>query len=65
MRAVGGGAVGQRAGDQTLVVADFVGVPVVGVRGVEQGDTGVDRGVQGGEGGPGVGASLHRERHRA
>ena len=62
----GVGAVGgQGPGDQGLVVADLVGADVVGVGGVDEGDAGVERGVDGGDGAGLLGSALDRHRHAA
>ena len=46
-------------------MADLVGVQVVGVRGVDQRDTGVERGVDGRHRPRGVGPALDGHRHAA
>jgi hypothetical protein len=56
---------GHRAGDQGLVVTDLVGVPVIGVRGVDQRDAGLQRGVDGRDRTLLVGAPLDGHRHTA
>ena len=56
---------GQRLRDQRLVVADLVGVDVVGVGRVDQGDAGVERGDDGVDRAAAVGPALDRHRHAA
>jgi hypothetical protein len=55
----------QRLGDQRLVVADLVGVQVVGVGRIDQGHAGVERGVDRPDRAVGVGPSLDGHRHAA
>jgi hypothetical protein len=56
---------GQGARDQALVVADVVGLEVVGVRGVDQRDARVEGGVDRGHGPRLVRPPLDRHRHAA
>ena len=55
----------QRLRDQRLVVPDLVGVQVVGVGRVDQGDAGVERGVDGPDRAAAVGPPLDGHRHAA
>src|SRR5690606_32954720 len=56
---------GERLGDERLVVADLVGVEVVGVGGVDEGDAGVQGGVDGRHRAGAVRATLDGHRHAA
>jgi hypothetical protein len=55
----------ERLGDQGLVVAYLVGADVIGIRGVDEGDPGVECGMDGGDGAGLVGSALDRHRHAA